>query len=251
MLGEKNNTAEFGDTTYTKIFAGGLAWETKSDSLKRYFQQFGEILEAVVITDKSSGRSKGYGFVTFKDADSARKACQIPYPVIDGRRANCNLACLGAKNRPINLNPPQYGMEKWQPWTRSPASSSPIFRQPIPPYGFPYTAAAHGYPAPAGYTVQDQYAMNYYTVYGGQQPPSHNRGGSGVYLNYYPFYPQQAQNSPTQYPKVVQYPFWPQQYGALGTFPASVSSPSFPVTMGQMPVAAVLPGTNPRESSTA
>lgn len=63
MLGEKNNTAEFGDTTYTKIFVGGLAWETKSDSLKRYFQQFGEILEAVVIADKSSGRSKGYGFV--------------------------------------------------------------------------------------------------------------------------------------------------------------------------------------------
>jgi len=52
-----------GDTTYTKIFVGGLAWETKKDSLKRYFDQFGEILEAVVITDRITGRSKGYGFV--------------------------------------------------------------------------------------------------------------------------------------------------------------------------------------------
>lgn len=53
-----------GDTTNTKIFVGGLAWETKSETLHRYFEQFGEILEAVVITDKHTGRSKGYGFVS-------------------------------------------------------------------------------------------------------------------------------------------------------------------------------------------
>jgi len=52
-----------GDTTYTKIFVGGLAWETKRDTLKRYFDQFGDILEAVVITDRTTGKSKGYGFV--------------------------------------------------------------------------------------------------------------------------------------------------------------------------------------------
>lgn len=54
----------FGDTTFTKVFVGGLAWETQSDTLRRYFEQFGEILEAVVITDKNTGRSKGYGFVS-------------------------------------------------------------------------------------------------------------------------------------------------------------------------------------------
>ncbi|KAL5981592.1 hypothetical protein ACLOJK_015655 [Asimina triloba] len=53
----------FGDTTYTKVFVGGLAWETQSDTMRRYFEQFGEILEAVVIYDKNTGRSKGYGFV--------------------------------------------------------------------------------------------------------------------------------------------------------------------------------------------
>lgn len=52
-----------GDTTYTKVFVGGLAWETDKDTMKKHFEQFGEILEAVVITDKASGRSKGYGFV--------------------------------------------------------------------------------------------------------------------------------------------------------------------------------------------
>ena len=56
--------SQFGDTTLTKVFVGGLAWETQSDTMRRYFEQFGEILEAVVITDKNTGRSKGYGFVS-------------------------------------------------------------------------------------------------------------------------------------------------------------------------------------------
>ncbi|KAK3014333.1 hypothetical protein RJ639_008926 [Escallonia herrerae] len=85
----------FGDTTFTKVFVGGLAWETQSATMRRYFEQFGEILEAVVITDKNTGRSKGYGFVTFRDPESAKRACADPTPVIDGRRANCNLASLG------------------------------------------------------------------------------------------------------------------------------------------------------------
>lgn len=55
---------ESADTTYTKIFVGGLAWETRKDSLQSYFEQFGEILEAVVISDRRTGRSKGYGFVS-------------------------------------------------------------------------------------------------------------------------------------------------------------------------------------------
>lgn len=54
----------FGDTTYTKVFVGGLAWETQSETMRHYFEQFGDILEAVVITDKNTGRSKGYGFVS-------------------------------------------------------------------------------------------------------------------------------------------------------------------------------------------
>lgn len=53
----------YGDTTYTKVFVGGLAWETQRDTMRRHFEQFGDILEAVVITDKNTGRSKGYGFV--------------------------------------------------------------------------------------------------------------------------------------------------------------------------------------------
>lgn len=58
------SNSPFGDTTFTKVFVGGLAWETQSETLRRHFEHYGEILEAVVITDKNTGRSKGYGFVS-------------------------------------------------------------------------------------------------------------------------------------------------------------------------------------------
>lgn len=58
-----NYRSQFGDTTFTKVFVGGLAWETPTHEMRIYFEQFGEILEAVIITDKDTGKSKGYGFV--------------------------------------------------------------------------------------------------------------------------------------------------------------------------------------------
>lgn len=52
------------DTTYTKIFVGGLPYHTTDSSLRDYFAVFGEIDEAVVITDRQTGKSRGYGFVS-------------------------------------------------------------------------------------------------------------------------------------------------------------------------------------------
>jgi RNA recognition motif-containing protein len=51
------------DTTYTKLFVGGLPYHTTDHSLREHFQQFGDIEEAVVITDRQTGKSRGYGFV--------------------------------------------------------------------------------------------------------------------------------------------------------------------------------------------
>jgi len=51
------------DTTLTKIFVGGLPYHTTDDGLRQYFQQFGDIDEAVVITDRQTNKSRGYGFV--------------------------------------------------------------------------------------------------------------------------------------------------------------------------------------------
>ncbi|XP_053560213.1 RNA-binding protein 38 [Bombina bombina] len=89
------------DTTLTKIFVGGLPYHTTDSSLRKYFEVFGDIDEAVVITDRQTGKSRGYGFVTMSDRASADRACKDPNPIIDGRKANVNLAYLGAKPRNI------------------------------------------------------------------------------------------------------------------------------------------------------
>ena len=52
------------DTTFTKIFVGGLPYHTTDKTLQEYFEQFGDIEEAVVITDRQTGKSRGYGFVS-------------------------------------------------------------------------------------------------------------------------------------------------------------------------------------------
>ncbi|TKR80347.1 hypothetical protein L596_014432 [Steinernema carpocapsae] len=87
------------DTTFTKIFVGGLPYHTTDKTLHEYFEQFGDIEEAVVITDRQTQKSRGYGFVTMKDRAAAERACKDPNPIIDGRKANVNLAYLGAKPR--------------------------------------------------------------------------------------------------------------------------------------------------------
>ncbi|VDM94144.1 unnamed protein product [Onchocerca ochengi] len=93
------STTGIRDTTFTKIFVGGLPYHTSDKTLHEYFEQFGEIEEAVVITDRQTQKSRGYGFVTMKDRAAAERACKDPNPIIDGRKANVNLAYLGAKPR--------------------------------------------------------------------------------------------------------------------------------------------------------
>ncbi len=59
-----------------KLFVGGLSWDTTDASLNDAFAQFGEITEAKVITDRDTGRSRGFGFVTFVDGQAADTAVQ-------------------------------------------------------------------------------------------------------------------------------------------------------------------------------
>uniref|UniRef100_A0A182T2M4 RRM domain-containing protein n=1 Tax=Anopheles maculatus TaxID=74869 RepID=A0A182T2M4_9DIPT len=87
------------DTTWTKLFVGGLPYHTTDKSLREHFSVYGDIEEAVVITDRTTNKSRGYGFVIMGDRLSAERACKEPNPIIDGRKANVNLAILGAKPR--------------------------------------------------------------------------------------------------------------------------------------------------------
>jgi len=95
------------DTTWTKLFVGGLPYHTTDKSLRDHFECYGDIEEAVVITDRQTGKSRGYGFVIMATKEAAERACKEPNPIIDGRKANVNLAILGAKPR---LNSLQAGL---------------------------------------------------------------------------------------------------------------------------------------------
>ena len=69
-----------------RLFVGGLSWNTTEDALKDGFAKFGEVTEATVITDRDTGRSRGFGFVTFADAAAADKAVtEMNETEFDGR----------------------------------------------------------------------------------------------------------------------------------------------------------------------
>ncbi|KAL7591673.1 hypothetical protein Lser_V15G32356 [Lactuca serriola] len=80
------------DPTKRKLFIRGIGWETTTDKLRSTFSDFGELEEAIVITDKNTGKSKGYGFVTFKHIDGAVLALKTPSKKIDGRITVAQLA---------------------------------------------------------------------------------------------------------------------------------------------------------------
>ncbi len=76
-----------------KIFVGGLSWGTDDQALRAAFEQFGQIEDAKVMTDRETGRSRGFGFVTFSDAANAEKAIRsMDGSQLDGRPLTVNLA---------------------------------------------------------------------------------------------------------------------------------------------------------------
>lgn len=75
-----------------KLFIGSLPWSINNDSLRELFAQYGEITEAIVITDRDSGRSKGFGFVTFAKEEDAQKALEMHEKEIEGRKIVVNVA---------------------------------------------------------------------------------------------------------------------------------------------------------------
>ncbi|XP_057475350.1 probable RNA-binding protein ARP1 [Actinidia eriantha] len=240
-----SSVGTFGDTTLTKVFVGGLAWETPKEAMKDHFHKYGDILEAVIISDKLTGRSKGYGFVTFKDAEAAKKACEDATPIINGRRANCNLASLGARRpgqllpcRPPSPPPPQGPPQGSNVVPRSvspvpashvqwyyPAAGTPPspFRhqhhQAVPFYGYPpaYIATDVNYSHKLSYTGGSYMTGQYSQVYPGQPVV-----GANALMPMYPLY--HFQQSQTM--GLPAHIYSPTAVGPMPTVPALFSKPT-------------------------
>ena len=85
-----------------KIYVGNLPFSVDDNALKELFAPYGEIAEAVLIKDKFSNRSKGFGFVTINDDEAAKKSItEMHEKEIEGRKLTVNEA------RPMEERPPR------------------------------------------------------------------------------------------------------------------------------------------------
>jgi RNA recognition motif-containing protein len=76
-----------------RIYVGNLPWSVDLAKLKELFSSYGEIEDAIVMANKYTGRSRGFGFVTFKEESSAQKAvAEMNKKDVEGRELNVTIA---------------------------------------------------------------------------------------------------------------------------------------------------------------
>ncbi len=77
----------------TKLYVGNLSYRTEQESLHSLFAQYGEVISAQIVTDRDTGRSRGFGFVEFADQEAAEKATrELNGTELDGRNLKVNEA---------------------------------------------------------------------------------------------------------------------------------------------------------------
>ena len=77
----------------TKLFVGGISWDTTEDSLKAFFEQVGKVETATIIKDKYTGRSKGFGFIEMSQDEEEKAAIEkLNGQALDGRTLVVNEA---------------------------------------------------------------------------------------------------------------------------------------------------------------
>lgn len=76
-----------------KLFVGGLPWATTDEGLLKAFEEFGEVEEANVVCERDTGRSRGFGFVTFVSPEDAQTAQEAMHEQeIEGREVRVDFA---------------------------------------------------------------------------------------------------------------------------------------------------------------
>ena len=94
-----------------KLYVGGISYGTVEDSLKKHFEAAGEVESATIIMDKMTGRSKGFGFVQYKnDADADKAINMFNGKELEGRTLTVNEA------RPMEPRAPRGGRGEGKNW---------------------------------------------------------------------------------------------------------------------------------------
>ncbi|GMY31068.1 probable leucine-rich repeat receptor-like protein kinase IMK3, partial [Fagus crenata] len=86
-----------------KLFIGGISWDTDEERLKDYFRKYGEVVEAVIMRDRATGRARGFGFVVFADPAVAERVIMDKH-IIDGRTVEAKKAVPKDDQHSLNRN---------------------------------------------------------------------------------------------------------------------------------------------------
>jgi hypothetical protein len=179
-----------------KLFIGGLAWHTEEATLHDGFKEFGDIKEAVVVKDRDTGRSRGFGFVRYHEEDAARRAIEaMNNTSFDGRIIRVDFASDRREGgRGIG---PGYGMAGGPGYGGGGGGGGGMPNYPMmQPYhgGGGHNQFQQQQPGPHMYQGQGQM---YGRGYQQQQPygmPQHNQGGYPMVVpQYMPGYQDQQQ----------------------------------------------------------
>ncbi|CAK1587404.1 unnamed protein product [Parnassius mnemosyne] len=84
----------------SKLFVGGLSWQTSSEKLREYFAMFGPVTDVLIMKDPVTQRSRGFGFITFQEAASVDKVLAVPVHTLDGKRIDPKHATPKSAPRP-------------------------------------------------------------------------------------------------------------------------------------------------------
>lgn len=173
-----------------KIFVGGLASHTTEEEFRAYFEPFGTVTDVTIMKDRENGRSRGFGFVTFRESETVDKLLASPNHSIGGKLIECKRA-VPRDNRsgggggggggghwggpPMGGRPPMGGYGGYPPMGYGGYGG-----YPPPPYGGygynPGYGYGYGHQAYGGYGGYDAQGQN-----GGQAPadPSAQPSGAG------------------------------------------------------------------------
>ncbi|KAK4648811.1 uncharacterized protein QC761_113615 [Podospora bellae-mahoneyi] len=146
----------------SKLFIGGLAWHTEEATLRQKFEEFGVVEEAVVVKDRDTGRSRGFGFVRYTNPDDAQKAISAMNNIeFDGRQIRVDKASDtgprgGGRGGPPGFGRGGYGAVQMggSPMPMAYGAPQPYGMPPnvyVQPYGRGYSQAV-----PAGYAAPPQ-----------------------------------------------------------------------------------------------
>lgn len=81
------------DISARKVFVGGLSWETTSESLRRYFERYGDVADATAMRDSNTGQPRGFGFVVYKESAAVDRLLSVSdHFEVDGKRVEVKRA---------------------------------------------------------------------------------------------------------------------------------------------------------------